>query len=150
MKNSRLISLVIVLISIASCTLLPVFREGAPEIQAARPDSSTGDPFPNWPHPPDQIEALFQFKEVPEFEIVGSMGGTTGALKVDFIFPGISKRIAFKWKLMVPPRWVDSLPFAPGALDGVNNSPRKEIAAFEEIGDRISFITDALDNAIGT
>ncbi|HIG69125.1 MAG: hypothetical protein ABGX04_09485 [Myxococcales bacterium] len=129
-KSSQLLVVVYLVCSSLSCTFLRVIRDNVPGIEAARPELQGEDPFPNWPYPPDKLEALLQGQRTLKTTLVGRLGGTTGALKISVEFPDIDEAIVFKWKAMIPPRWVDALPFAPGALDGVNNSPRKELAAF--------------------
>jgi len=58
--------------------------------------------------------------------VKGAGAGTTGAHKVQLAFPAQNVVVPFKWKTMDggwKPFW--------GRLDGVNNSPRKEIAVWK-------------------
>ncbi len=76
------------------------------------------DAYPNWPLPPAELD-----KRLPaeEFEIrsnEGAGGGTTGARKWEIVFPADGKVVKIKWKRI------------PGDLDGINNAPRKEVAAY--------------------
>lgn len=81
----------------------------------------TGEPGINWPYPPEEIEELFADDD---FEIVSAKyagGGVTGAQKAEIRFPGRDgATLTVKWKRMPSPR-----------LDGMNNSPRKEMAVYE-------------------
>jgi hypothetical protein len=68
--------------------------------------------------------------EIEVVEVTSAGGGTTGAREVAIRFPSRDVTARFKWKEMLPVRpWIDWLPTLPGRLDGINNSPRKEIAA---------------------
>ncbi len=85
------------------------------------PSAPPGDAFPNWYHPP--IVALEQLQEFDRasWEVrseEGAGGGTTGAEKVDAYVPEFDQDLKLKVKRM------------PGRLDGWNNSPRKEMAAY--------------------
>ena len=94
----------------------PVRFDGPPAPRAA-------EPFPNWPLPPDQAERVLGSARVHRAVDVQSAGaGVTGAEKdrVVFIMDDEQRvEIKLKWKL------------APSELDGPNNSPRKELAAYE-------------------
>ncbi len=114
-----------------ACTLLPALRSDPPEFQA--PDLAAmqaADPFPNWPVPPDQVEALLRDPDDNDVLASEGKGGTTGAREVMLHNRPRDLKFAIKWKAMTGKRWVDALPFFPGMLDGINNSPRKEIAAW--------------------
>lgn len=82
------------------------------------------DSFPNWPYPPERLEALLGETLVSgEFELIERKRteyGGSGPSRVTYYFPEIDQSIRFKWKA-VP----------PDELETVNNSPRKEIAAYE-------------------
>ena len=115
-----------------SCTMLPTFRSDPPAFAAPEMASVEDlDPFPNWSVSPDEIEALLERGGHNEVLVSEAKGGTTGARKVQLHNVSSDRTFGVKWKAMTPPRWVDVLPFAPGMLDGVNNSPRKEIAAWK-------------------
>jgi hypothetical protein len=89
------------------------------------------DPFPNWPISPHEVGEFMLSGRRSVMKVGEGAGGTTGARKVTLHFAARDIALDFKWKEMIPPRWVDVLPFAPGMLDGVNNAPRKEIAAWK-------------------
>jgi len=108
------------------CTLLPVRRGPAPQGYAERPDPHAGEPFPNWPVPPPEVDRLLRNERFVVEGASGAGAGTTGAKKVKLAFRGSGLALDFKWKEM-PGRWSP----VSGRLDGVNNSPRKEIAAWE-------------------
>jgi hypothetical protein len=78
------------------------------------------DSNPHWPLPPAQIEQLIAFApwEIREVECTGS--GVTRPRRLTAYFPEQGATISFKWK-----------PSPPNDADGFNNSPRKEIAAYE-------------------
>ena len=101
------------------CTVLPVHRSTAPVHFAQAPSPRGEDRFPNWPLPPG--EAASHLLEAPGKVRgeEGAGGGTTGAeeLKVRFFKDDVT--LAVKWKEM-----------PPGKLDGINNAPRKELAAY--------------------
>ena len=78
-----------------------------------------GDPFPNWPIPPEKADRLLASAETQILMKAGAGGGTTGALRVEIRFEGTSRPIGVKWKE------------ASRRIDGINNAPRKEIAAWE-------------------
>jgi hypothetical protein len=83
-------------------------------------DLATAGPLPrNWPMPPSELERRFNHEkfEVSGHEPAGS--GVTGAMKLALVFPD-GKTLTAKWKTALAP-------FA----DGLNNSPRKELAAYE-------------------
>lgn len=118
-------------VSLTSCTMLPVHQEDPPDFAAPRLEAvETSESIQNWPAPPVELPTLIHQRRHSAVEINEVGAGTTGARKVTLKFPDRGIELDFKWKPMVPPRWVDALPFAPGMLDGVNNSPRKEIAAW--------------------
>ncbi len=80
--------------------------------------------FPNWPYPPQALESLLgETLASGDFEVrerKRTKHGGSGPSKVTLYFPKVGKAIRFKWK-EVP----------SGELETVNNSPRKEIAAYE-------------------
>jgi len=74
----------------------------------------------NWPMPPPRIEELFA---ADDYEIIAAKSagaGVTGAMKATIRFPSFDETLNVKWKRMPSPR-----------LDGMNNSPRKEMAVYE-------------------
>jgi hypothetical protein len=86
---------------------------------AQAPSPHGEDRFPNWPLPPDEAASLMLEAPGEIGSEEGAGGGTTGAeeLKVDFFKDDVT--LAVKWKEM-----------PPGKLDGINNAPRKELAAY--------------------
>jgi hypothetical protein len=80
--------------------------------------------FPNWPISPEVAEGkLYRMavaRELKIEEIKGTAAGTTGAAKERIYFPGLEKEITFKWKKAIT-----------GRLDDFNNSPRRELAAYQ-------------------
>jgi hypothetical protein len=110
----------------AACTLAPVRRGPAPEGYAERPSPHPGTPFPNWPTDPHRFDDLL-LKHHPSVAEGSEAGaGTTGAEKLTLKFADTDDSFDCKWKPM-PARWS---PVA-GRLDGINNSPRKELAAWK-------------------
>ncbi len=80
--------------------------------------------FPNWPVPPDQVEGeLYGLGVTGQYEaeeIKRTATGTSGAFKAKIYFPTLQKEVTFKGKKAIP-----------GDLDSWNNSPRREIAAYQ-------------------
>ncbi len=75
--------------------------------------------FPNWPLPPYALENRLATEEFEIRSSTGAGGGTTGARKMKLFFPADGTELTVKWKKMPSHR-----------LDGFNNSPRKEFAAY--------------------
>ena len=103
-----------VLLGLAACAGTPEpaplsIRQGAP---------STVVPV-NWPAPPGEIERRLAGEPFELRAVEGAGGGTTGAVKLMLFFPAHGDTIAFKWKT-VP----------AGDANGLNNAPRKELAAY--------------------
>ena len=89
---------------------------------ARAPSPYGDDPYPNWPLPPQDAAELMAGAPIERIDVLSrehAGAGLTGAarLQVHFSEPGVE--LVLKWK---------ELP--PGTLDGINNSPRKEIAAW--------------------
>ncbi len=115
-----------------SCTVLP-FRTGDPPGFA--PGGSVIDQeanrFPNWPLEPLEAEALVETRAWQPTRSGRGLRGTTGAERIALHFPSRQMTVDFKWKQMVWSRRFQFFPGVPGTLDGVNNSPRKELAAWQ-------------------
>jgi hypothetical protein len=81
--------------------------------------ASAGALPPNWPMPPSELERRFTREKFEVRKVEDAGGGKTGALRLELGFDD-GKTVAVKWKA------------APPALaDGLNNSPRKELATYE-------------------
>ena len=95
--------------------LLAGFGAGASAAEgpdAARP--------PGWPLPPAHLEALLATAPFHVTHVDRHIGGVSGAVRLEIRFPETGQELAVKWK--ATPR---------GRADGWNNSPRREIAAYE-------------------
>ena len=105
-----------------ACAVGPMDRQPVQFGEAPSPHGQNR--FPNWPFPPNQIETK-GLKALTEGQFKIEMSkqtarGTSGASKVTLFFPQVQQDVAFKWKL------------APsGDLDHFNNSPRRELAAYQ-------------------
>jgi len=73
----------------------------------------------NWPLPPHELEKRFATEDFTIREVKGAGGGVTGASRLLIEYPD-GKTLKVKWKA-VPDK----------TADGWNNSPRKELAAYE-------------------
>ena len=80
--------------------------------------------YPNWQYSPRELEGeLAQAIQAGEFEMKerrATARGTSGAEKVNLYLPKYGKEIKLKFKKAIP-----------GDLDSFNNSPRRELAAYE-------------------
>jgi len=81
--------------------------------------------FPNWQYPPQEFEKMRKTSLVIKGEFVTledkrTEGGVTGASVTTFYFPSSGQEIKVKWKEMTG-----------GILDSYNNSPRKQMAAYQ-------------------
>jgi hypothetical protein len=74
--------------------------------------------WPHWPVPAKTAEQLLAHGDPESREVTGAGGGTTGAEKHTLYFPSVDLEFLAKWKVV------------PGRLDGFNNAPRKEVAAY--------------------
>jgi hypothetical protein len=115
---------ILLLSSLLACAFLP-----PPSHQSVKfdtpPQPHGENQFPNWQYPPQELENRQWLPLVTkgEFETPGlkrTEAGTSGATATTLYFPGFDKEIRLKWKEM-----------KSGILDGFNNSPRKQIAAYE-------------------
>jgi predicted small lipoprotein YifL len=110
----RWLALAIVVASVAGCA-----SKGYAPPPPIDPDHSEVEPFYNWPAHPNELERRLIEREFEVRRVEGAGGGVTGAQKVTLYFPADDTEVAVKWKLV------------PRGLDGWNNSPRKELAAYE-------------------
>ena len=112
---------------LGGCTMLPVSRGDftGRVSETSKDQGGAQQRFPNWPAPPHEIEALLASEVLEVKSTVGAGAGLTGAQKLMAHFPSAGVDVPFKWKRM-DGRWKPLI----GRLDGINNSPRKEIAAW--------------------
>jgi hypothetical protein len=82
------------------------------------PSASAEEPEPYRRVPPDRAYELLASADLELRSHREAGGGTTGAEKHTVYFASADVEMATKWKDV------------PGRLDGVNNSPRKELAAY--------------------
>lgn len=83
------------------------------------PSPYGADRFPNWPEPPARAHRQMRGEHrVEVISLEGAGAGTTGAEEVALRFPTYGDRVKIKGKKV------------PGRLDGINNSPRRELAAY--------------------
>jgi hypothetical protein len=88
----------------------------------ALPIGSWGEGAPNahWPLDPAALEQILAQEDFEILSVKGGIGGVMGARKLGLRFPASGRDLKVKWKR------------APdGDADGWNNTPRKEIAAYE-------------------
>jgi hypothetical protein len=108
------------LLASLACAAIP---GGEPVRLESAPEPAAAGAFPNWPLPPERAEHVLEEGEILRAVDVESAGaGVTGAEK-DLVMFRLDDEgeveVKLKWKLV------------PGGLDGPNNSPRREIAAYE-------------------
>jgi hypothetical protein len=72
----------------------------------------------NWPMAPSALDYRLAYEDYEIREVKQAGAGVTGALRLLIAFPN-GETLKIKWK-----------PFPRGKLDGWNNSPRKEFAAY--------------------
>ncbi len=89
------------------------------KFQGAPPPVHEDIAFTNWPLEPSRAEYLLPKAESRAVLIDNAGAGTTGALRVKLEFLEEEYLQTVKWK-----------EFPRGSLDGINNAPRKEIAAY--------------------
>lgn len=81
------------------------------------------EPFYNWPQPPQRVEnelraLAYAGKSVP-VRWTRTEKGASGPRRYVIEFPTLQETVRFKWASV------------PRSLDGLNNSPRREVAAYE-------------------
>ena len=78
------------------------------------------DPARHWPLPPGELEERLASEDFEVLEVAGGVGGVSGVKKLRIRMANDGRELTVKWKK------------APiGNADGWNNTPRKEIAAYE-------------------
>jgi hypothetical protein len=82
--------------------------------------SEPGGAATHWPLPPAALEEILAREDFEIREVGGGVGGVMGVKKLRLHFPGAQRELKVKWKVA-----------PPGTADGWNNTPRKEIAAYE-------------------
>jgi hypothetical protein len=103
------------LLGLSGCARAP-----APPLPTSLRETPPSTEVPeNWPAPPQELERRLAGEPLELRKIAGAGAGTTGALKIELFFPENNDTIEFKWK-----------PVPPGDADGLNNNPRKEVAAY--------------------
>ena len=90
------------------------------------------DPLRNWSLPPQHAEQIIGSTPYQVKVVQGAGSGVTGAKRVDVLFEveGADEEEVYLWEVEGKYR-VKTKPFPSGSLDGLNNAPRKEIAAYE-------------------
>jgi hypothetical protein len=89
-------------------------REPVKFAEATRPAGS--DAFPNWYMPPAQAVRMMAESETRVEQVARTATGTSGAEKVELLVAGTPIQLKTKE--------------VPADLDGINNAPRKELAAY--------------------
>ena len=106
------------------CALGGPHDRGTVSFQEA-PQPRGASPFPSWPVSPERAERILgetplDDENIEVVSVEGAGGGVTGAHKDEIYFVKAKQQLRLKWKV-----------FPQGKLDGPNNSPRKELAAYE-------------------
>jgi len=114
-KNGRVLALLLVSASLAPCA--------ASQPPKVRFTGSVAPPtardFANWPVKPLEAARLMERAEYEVLSVESAGAGTTRPEKDEIRFPETGDQFYVKGKLI------------PSALDGFNNSPRKELAAWK-------------------
>ncbi len=91
-----------------------------PRVQFTQSSSARSSwDFANWPVEPLQAALLMQQAPYQVLSVASAGAGTTRPEKDDLLFPETGDKFSVKAKRV------------PGDLDGINNSPRKELAAWQ-------------------
>lgn len=109
------LSALVALASLA-CATGPSGFEPVHFAAAERPAAAVS--YPNWPVPPDQAMVLMKSRGYDLRSAEPTQAGTSGAEKIGVWFEALGAEIQFKVKPV------------PRTLDGINNSPRRELAAY--------------------
>ncbi len=128
LKKGRLFVLLLVSASLAACA-----TSGHKKVQFAEsvPTRSEQD-LASWPVEPLKAEQLMAHAEFEVLSVESAGSGTTRPEKVEIRFPETGDQFDVKGKLV------------PSGLDGFNNSPRKELAAWKIQ----SFFLDPIDYTV--
>jgi hypothetical protein len=113
-NTGRVVLLLLVSASLAACASAPrkvQFSESVPPRSERDSD--------NWRAEPLAAERLIQHEKFEVLSLEPAGAGTTRPEKGELLFPATGDRFSVKGKL------------APRSLDGINNSPRKELAAWK-------------------
>jgi len=114
-KTGRRIMLLLVSLSLAACA-----TSQAPKVRftGSVPTRSDRD-YANWPVEPLKAALLMQEARFEVLSVEPAGSGTTRPERGEFRFPETGDEFSVKGKLV------------PAKLDGINNSPRKELAAWQ-------------------
>jgi len=89
----------------------------------AKPEPHGENKFPNWPVPPNVLEAeVYRFiveGEVKAQKAHRTRHGISGAKKITAFFPALEREVTFKWKV------------SPKNFDNYNNSIAREVATYQ-------------------
>ena len=115
------ISIIVAVLASMGCTTFHDRPAPHKPVQFASAPTPGGEKFPNWPMPPATTWGALLGTEslkrvVRDREAAGA--GTTGAVAEHIYFPSLGEDVKFKAKPI------------PRRLDGINNAPRKELAAY--------------------
>jgi hypothetical protein len=114
-KTGRLVVLLLVSASLAACA---TSQSKQVKFTGSAPAKSAQD-FANWPVEPLKAALLMQRAQYEVLSVESAGAGTTRPEKAELFFPETGDRFSVKGKLV------------PRDLDGINNSPRKELAAWQ-------------------
>lgn len=89
-------------------------------VTGSAPAARAAGPEAHWPLPPGELEVRLARAPFEILDSRGGVGGVTGVRKLTTRFPDTGDELFLKWKAA-----------PPGDADGWNNTPRKEIAAYE-------------------
>jgi len=105
------------LAALAGCSAFQPSTDARVRFDAV-PELSTDDRYPNWPVHPELASDALDDDYLTATAVTGAGAGTTGAQKISFTRPELDEDFQAKGKRV------------PDHLDGINNSPRKELAAW--------------------
>ncbi len=102
------------------CAVVPEIHTRREVQFPERPPPRAANAFPHRPLPPAESEALLARARIEVRSTRHAGAGLTGATREVLYFPESDRELTVKWKEAAPP-----------SLDGINNSPRKELAAYQ-------------------